>query len=105
MNACTIIEPQTIYKLEDTGIWGEAVRQGRPITVNDFRTPNPLKRGYPKGHAPLHNFLTVPVYRNGRIVAVEGVANKESDFREEDIIQLKLLMDNVWGYLEHQKLQ
>lgn len=105
MDDCTIREPQTIYHLDDTGIWGEAVRQGRPIMVNDFRAPNPLKRGYPEGHAPLHNFLTIPVYRHGQIMAVVGVANKDSDFGEEDIIQLKLLMDSVWGYLERQRLQ
>lgn len=105
MDVCSIREPQTVYHLDETGIWGEAVRQGRPITVNDFHAPNPLKRGYPEGHAPLHNFLTVPVYRKGRIVAVVGVANKDNDFGEEDIIQLKLLMDSVWGYLERQRLQ
>lgn len=105
MDACSIREPHTVYHLDGTGIWGEAVRQGRPIMVNDFRTPNPLKRGYPEGHAPLHNFLTVPVYHHARIVAVVGVANKDGDYVEEDIIQLKLLMDSVWGYLERQRLQ
>jgi PAS domain S-box-containing protein len=105
MDVCTIREPQTVYQLDQTGIWGEAVRQGRPILINDFRAPNPLKRGYPEGHAPLHNFLTVPVYRHGRIIAVVGVANKDGDFGEEEIIQLKLLMDSVWGYLERQRLQ
>lgn len=105
MADCTITEPQTTYLLEHTGIWGEAVRQGRPIILNDFHAPHPLKRGFPEGHAPLDNFLTIPVYRKGRIAAVVGVANKQHDYVEEDIIQLKLMMDNVWGYLERQKLQ
>ena len=77
MADCTITEPQTTYLLEHTGIWGEAVRQGRPIILNDFHAPHPLKRGFPEGHAPLDNFLTIPVYRKGRIAAVVGVANKQ----------------------------
>lgn len=46
MPACTVANPSTIYKLEKTGIWGEAVRQRRPIMVNDFDAPEPLKKGY-----------------------------------------------------------
>lgn len=44
MKECSIAEPQTVYQLEKTGIWGEAVRQRQPIVVNDFEAPNPLKR-------------------------------------------------------------
>lgn len=96
MKECTIVNPQTHYQLEKTGIWGEAVRQRQPILVNDFQAPNPLKKGYPEGHASLHRYLTVPVYIGGRIVAVVGVANNESDYSQTDILQLTLLMDSVW---------
>ena len=51
MQQCAIAEPQTIYHLEKTGLWGEAVRQAEPIVVNDFQQPHPLKKGYPPGHA------------------------------------------------------
>jgi two-component system, cell cycle sensor histidine kinase and response regulator CckA len=96
MKECSIAEPQTVYQLEKTGIWGEAVRQRQPIGVNDFEAPNPLKKGYPDGHAPLRRYLTVPVFIGDRIVAVVGVANKESDYNQADILQLTLLMDSVW---------
>jgi PAS domain S-box-containing protein len=97
MKECAITEPQTVYKLEKTGIWGEAVRQRKPITINDFHAPNPLKKGYPEGHVELHRFMTVPIFRNDKIVAVMGVANKGSDYTENDTIQLTLLMDSVWN--------
>jgi len=96
MNECTIKETQIIYHLENTGIWGEAVRQARPVVLNDFQAPHPLKRGYPDGHAALHRFLTVPVFTGDRIVAVAGVANKPKDYDESDVRQLTLLMDSVW---------
>lgn len=93
---CSVLNPQTIYQLDKTGIWGEAVRQRKEIVVNDFHAPNHLKKGFPEGHAPLHKFLTVPVYRNEQIVAVVGVANKSTDYDQNNVLQLKILMDSVW---------
>ena len=72
MKECAVTEPQTTYKLENTGIWGEAVRQHRTIIVNDFQAPNPLKKGYPEGHVELYRYITVPVSKKGQIVAVVG---------------------------------
>jgi PAS domain S-box-containing protein len=100
MQACAIAEPQTIYQLEKTGIWGEAVRQRKTIVVQDFHAPHLLKKGYPAGHVPLHRFLTAPVFQEDRIVAVVGVANKQSAYHHDDINQLTLLMDAVWRMVE-----
>jgi len=72
MKECPIPDAPKIYALEKTGIWGEAVRQKGPIVVNDFQAPHLLKKGYPEGHAPLHRYLTVPVFNKNQIVAVAG---------------------------------
>jgi PAS domain S-box-containing protein len=103
MKECTIIEKQTVYQLEKTGIWGEAVRQAGPIIINDFHARNPLKKGYPEGHAPLHKFATIPVFLDGRIVCVIGVANKKTDYTDEDIRLLTLLMNLVWKMVERKQ--
>ncbi len=90
-----------VADLDQTGLWGEAVRQRKPIMLNDFRTPNPLRRGLPEGHAPLRRFLSVPFNYEGKIVAVVAVANKTTDYTEVDGLQLSLLMDVVWRTLLH----
>jgi PAS domain S-box-containing protein len=100
MPSCGIDEKKACYELEKTGIWGEAVRQRRPIMLNDFAAEHPLKRGYPAGHVPLTRFLTVPVFKDETIVAVVGVANKGLAYSEQDVLQLSLLMDGVWKSLE-----
>lgn len=41
---------------------GEAVRQGKPIILNDFQKEHALKKGYPEGHAPLNKFMTIPIF-------------------------------------------
>ena len=105
MPACRVRDPQTIYSLDSTGIWGEAVRQRKPIVVNDFSSPNPLKKGYPAGHVELRRFMTVPVFSGERIVAVVGAANKPDPYDESDILQVSLLMDGVWKGLARREAE
>jgi PAS domain S-box-containing protein len=105
MAECSIADPQTIYHLEKTGFWGEVVRQRKPIVLNDFSAPHPLKKGYPEGHTPLVRFFSVPVFSEGRIVAVVGFANRPVDYNESDINQMTLLMDWVWKIVERKQAE
>ncbi|NYB51279.1 MAG: PAS domain S-box protein [Methanobacteriaceae archaeon] len=105
MDECSIKEAPSVYKLSQTGVWGEAVRQRKPIILNDFEAPHPLKKGYPEGHAPLHKFMTIPVFSGDKIVAVVGVANKKTDYTETDVLQLELLMESIWKVLDSQKAE
>lgn len=100
MKECSIANPKNCYELDKTGIWGEAVRQGKPIIVNNFQEENPFKKGYPEGHANLNKYLTIPVFSKGEIVAVVGVANKEEDYEESDALQLTILMETVLREVE-----
>lgn len=100
MKECLVLSPQTVYNLESTGCWGKAVRQRKPIIMNDYQAENPLKKGIPEGHVKLEKFLTIPVIFDEKIVAVAGVANKLTNYNDSDIRQLTLLMDNVWRISE-----
>jgi len=53
----------------------------------------------------LYNFISIPVYSNGQIVAVVGAANKESDYNEKDLLNLKLLMNTIWPMVELREQQ
>ncbi len=105
MAACTLQEKQTIYQLDKTGLWGEAVRQRRPILVNDFSAHHPLKKGYPEGHAPLFRFMSVPLFKGSQIVAVVGVGNKLTPYDERDIEQLTLFMNGLWSIVERRRAE
>ncbi len=111
MNECCVNKPQTVYQLDKTGCWGEAVRQRKPIIINDYENENPHKKGTPEGHVKLLKFLTIPVFSEGKIVAVAGVANKPSDYNSSDVRQLTLLMNSVWkiseriGLIERLKIE
>ncbi|MEW6712748.1 MAG: GAF domain-containing protein, partial [Candidatus Riflebacteria bacterium] len=100
MPLCSVTNPQSCYELKNTGIWGEAVRQHRPIIINDFTAHNPLKKGTPPGHVILKRFLTVPVIIAEKIVGVVGVANKSEPYDEGDINILTRLVEAVWHKLD-----
>lgn len=105
LDECKILKPQTSFQLAKIGLWGEAIRQRKPIIVSDFQAPNPLKKGFPEGHVRLHSFLSIPIFQDVRLVAVIGVANKNGAYDQEDVTQLTLLMDAVWKIIERRRAQ
>lgn len=104
MKECSVNNPETVYDLDQTGCWGEAVRQRKPIVINDFHGDNSYRKGTPEGHVKLCNFLTVPVFIDNSIVGVVGVGNKPEDYQQSDIRQLTLLMDAVWRISERENM-
>lgn len=101
---CRIFEPQTRLPLASAGLWGEAIRQRRPIIDNDYPQPGPLKKGYPAGHVQLYKFLATPVFYEGKIVALVGVANKETAYDTNDILNITLLMNSIWKTVEIRRM-
>jgi len=105
MSGCGVNNPLSRYELGKTGFWGEAVRQRKPIIANDFQAEIPLKKGSPEGHVRLLKFMTVPIFRDQKIVGVVGLANKEADYNETDILQTSLLMEAVWKVVERKRAE
>ena len=97
---CAIANPRTCCKLEETGAWGEAVRQRKAVVLNDFQADHPSKKGYPEGHVSISRFMTLPVFKGNSIVAVVCVANKANAYDDTDVLQLTLLMDGVWRLVD-----
>ncbi len=102
---CRIQDQQGVIDLEHIGIWGEVVRQRKPVIINDFQNPHPLKRGYPEGHIPITSFMSVPVIIDQNVVGVVAVANKASEYEEEDVSQTMLLMAGVWNAVIRRETQ
>ena len=105
MAECAIIDKPIVYPVASTGLWGEAIRQRRPVITNDYAAQNPLKKGCPQGHVQLHRHMNVPVFDGTRIVIVAGVGNKSGEYGEEDTVQLTLLMEGMWRLLESQRTE
>lgn len=84
------------YPLSKAGLGGEVVRQRKPIIVQDYARAEVPTKGLPEGHVAIHNYLSVPLFENDRIVAVIGLANKEGRYSEYDVEAISALMNGVW---------
>lgn len=96
MEQCTIAEQPMRFPIDQAGLWGEPVRQRKPVIVNDYDAPHPAKRGFPQGHVPIKRFLGVPVFDGELIVSVVGVANKVNDYDESDVGAVTSMMNDTW---------
>jgi len=105
MKECAIREKPIIYKTSETGLWGEVVRQRRPVITNDYAAPNPAKKGYPSGHPVIVRHMNIPVIDNGRIVMIAGVANKLKKYTDDDVRQLSLLIHGLWQVIRERQIR
>ena len=105
MADCEVADKQTKYKLEKTGIWGEVIRQRKPIIVNDMKQHNPLQKGFPKGHVELNNFMSIPIKVEEKIVAVAGLGNKPTPYIDIDVNEMIILMQSAWLAVEKKTAQ
>jgi len=105
MQECTMSCKPLVYRVEDTGLWGEAIRQRKPVVTNDYAATNPLKKGIPREHVPLIRHVNIPVFDGGKIVAVAGVGNKDQDYVDEDVRQMTLMMDGMWRILCRRRVE
>ena len=103
MKQCEIADKPIHYPVNTTGLWGEAIRQRKPVITNDYTAPNPLKKGYPTGHVNVLRHMNVPIFDGDRIVAVAGVGNKDREYNQSDVRQLTLLMQGMWRLIQRKK--
>ncbi|MBE0662453.1 MAG: PAS domain S-box protein [Bacteroidales bacterium] len=88
---------------DEIGIWGEAVRQRKTVIMNDFSGLDQSKQDHSIAQTSLKKFMTIPVFDGEEIVGVVGVANKETDYSPNDVMQLQSLLEPVWKMLEHKQ--
>ena len=98
---CSMIDKPIIYKVENTGLWGDAVRERKPVITNDYASlVKPTKRGYPDGHVRVRRHMNLPILEAQHIVMVVGVGNKTSEYTLDDAKALKTFMDAAWKTLK-----
>ncbi|AKB85515.1 GAF domain-containing protein [Methanococcoides methylutens] len=103
MKECTVPDRKFVYDVKKIGLWGEPIRQRKPVMISNYEMPHPLKRGYPEGHVELTNYMAVPVFEGSRIVATAGVGNKDGEYDASDVRQLTLLMQGLWRLIQRRE--
>jgi len=106
MDSCAMDTRDKVFALHEVGLWGDALRQRRPVITNDYSAPDPRKKGLPRGHLPVTRHMSVPLLdESGSIVALAGVGNKRTDYDESDVTQLTLLVQAMWKYIQRRQAE
>lgn len=100
MADCKAIDQPIVYPMEKTGLWGDCVRERKPVVTNDYKNlVKPTKKGYPAGHVSVARHLNVPITVGGKIKGVLGVGNKDSDYTDADVDRLQRFANGAWPAL------
>jgi two-component system cell cycle sensor histidine kinase/response regulator CckA len=95
------VQEKTLRFLRDAwgdSTWPRCIREKRPIYSNE------LSARAPRGHIPMFRHISMPILHKGEAVGLFQVANKETDYDEEDIQKLQTIADYI-GPILHARLQ
>ena len=87
-------------KVNGSGILADIIQDKKPVIHND-KSNLISGEGFPKGHPELMREMVVPVLREGRVVAILGIANKPDDYTEADLKVISYLADVTREIAEH----
>ena len=95
---CRVEEKGIVFPRDKWGgLWGESLIKKKTLSSN-----GPLH--VPKGHIPLKRALVAPIIHNGRPIGQFAVADKDSDYNEQDKELLDAVANHVAPVL-HARLQ
>jgi PAS domain S-box-containing protein len=103
MDNCKIDEKILHFAINKAGIWAEAVKEKKILTINDFHLDHPGKTGVPDGHVQLTRLMVVPLIKGDKVISIVAVANKPNKYSEEDGKQVEAFMGNVQLLIDRKK--
>ena len=103
LELCTAVY-DSHYPIDRAGVWADCVRLGKPVVHNDYQGL-PDKKGYPEGHMHLIRHASAPIYNGDKIILILGVGNKINDYISGDVLQLKLIGDQLQKILQRKKAE
>jgi PAS domain S-box-containing protein len=90
------------YSIDMAGVWVDCVHQKKPVIHNDYSSL-PNKKGMPEGHAEVVRELVVPVMRKNKVVAILGVGNKPSLYKQNDVEIVSYFADVTWEIVRRKR--
>lgn len=99
------VDRESGFTRDTIGLWGEAVKQGRPVISNDYAVSNPERFGVPRACHQISRYMNVPIYSGDDVVVVAGMGNKRTDYTQADLRQLTLLAQGMWRLIQRKKAE
>ncbi len=82
-------------RIESAGLAGAAVGAAWDIVNNRYSGGQNVEYIYPY-RCRIENHIDIPVFDDGKIVMIAGVCNKDGNYDNSDVRQLKMLVEGMW---------
>lgn len=106
MEHCMMIDKPIVYPIEQTGLWGDCVRERGPVVTNDYRAcAKPTKKGHPQGHVEVTRHMNVCMMDGELIVGVLGVGNKADDYTAADVETLQAFANGCAALMPRDEME
>lgn len=92
------------YPVDKAGVWADCIRERKTVVHNDYEALT-YKKGLPEGHAKVERELVAPIFRDGKIMAIIGIGNKNTPYSQQDIELAEYLGDITWDIIERKQTQ
>lgn len=76
------------------GIYGRVILDGKSLFTNDPAN-HPDSIGLPEGHYPLESFLGAPLLREGRVIGLIALGNRENGYTQKELSALEALTPSI----------
>ncbi|MEK7321938.1 MAG: EAL domain-containing protein [Pseudomonadota bacterium] len=86
--------PQGMEFRKLDSLFGAVITSGSAVIANDPRH-DPRRGGTPKGHPAMENFLGLPLWCDGRLIGMVGLANREGGYHQALIDYLTPLLETT----------
>lgn len=101
LDGCNTKSKTKFFSLDNPGLWAEAVREKKPIIINNYDTfQSAHKKGFAEGHLKVNRYMSIPVFYKDRIIFLMSVGNKKEEYNDRDVQQLQLLVNGMWWNIQ-----
>jgi PAS domain S-box-containing protein len=105
LKRCKLPENVSAFEISSCGLWSEAYRRRCPVIINDYKMPHPSKAGFAEGHPVIRRFISIPIFEGDRIAAVAALGNKESEYNDRDVKELRLFIEGFEQIIQRRKME
>lgn len=101
---CFAVDHDRHNPVSRAGIWVDCIHRRETVVHNDC--PALPNRGVlPEGHPDLRSDMSVPVVRDGRVVAVIAVGNKPAAYTEDDAEVVSRIAGIAHAFVERKRIE
>jgi PAS domain S-box-containing protein len=93
------------FDLGEANIWTQVVQSGATVIQNDYHEEPSGGENRPLGHPDVRKLVIVPHFSHGKVTSLAAVANRSSDYGQDDVAQISTLLTSIEAIVESKRAE